>query len=117
MNNFCKNCFKVIPKGLQYCNKSCIDELKFKEKNSSLFGVTLATEGLHYTKIDNLFTKHANSEDKECERFGKIINDNYKLSKEYIEIIRLNYEKHPHLPKFSFREWLKLREKLEVKNF
>lgn len=123
MNNFCRNCFKVIPKSLKFCNKSCVDELKFKEKNVSVLGVKLDLEGIHYTEIDNLFTKYANSKGKQHERLEKIINDNYELSKHYIEEIKLNYENNPHLPKFSFKEWLKLRdlqsrrEKLEVKNF
>ena len=115
--NFCKNCFKPLPKSLQYCSKSCIDEIKFKEKNPSSFGVTLTTEELSYTEVDNLFTKYANSEDKEREKLGKIIDDNYELSKEYIEAVKLAYETEPNMPKFSFKEWLKWKNKTTEKTF
>ena len=108
---FCINCFKPILEGLQYCSKSCVDELKFKEKNPSVFDVTLVKKDLVYTEVDNLFTKYANSKRKEHEKLGKIIDDNYELSKEYIEVVKNLREKNPHLRKFSFEEWLKWKNK------
>jgi len=83
--NFCKNCFEPIPKGLQFCSRNCIDDLRFKIKNPSILGVTLSLEGISYTEIDNPFTKYANSKGREKERLSKIIDDNYQLSKHYIE--------------------------------
>ena len=115
--NFCKNCFKPIPEGLQYCSKSCLDELKFKEENPSLFNVTSATKDYVYTEVDNLFTKYAKSEGKEREKLRKIIDDNYELSKEYIEVVKNLREKNPHLRKFSFEEWLKWKNKTIEKTF
>jgi predicted nucleic acid-binding Zn ribbon protein len=107
--NVCKNCFKPIPESLHFCSKSCLDELKSREKNASLFGVRLATKGLVYTDVDNLFTLYANSTGKERERLGKMMDDNYKLCKEYIEVVRTLREKNPNLRKFSLVEWLKWR--------
>jgi len=107
--NVCKNCFKPIPESIHFCSQSCLDKLKFSEKNASFFGVRLATKDLVYTDDDNLFTKFANSAGKERERFGKMMDNNYEVCKEYIEVVRTLREENPNLRKFSLFEWLKWR--------
>jgi len=106
---FCKGCSKLIPDSLDYCIKSCLDKQKFGQNTMNLFDVTSDTTNLFYTYDDNLFTIYSKSTGKERERLGKMIEDNYGLCREYIEVVRTLRGKNPHLRKFSFEEWLKWR--------
>jgi len=115
VSNHCKNCFKVIPKGLNFCSKRCLEKLRYKKYNFSLFGVNLKTQGLHYIEIDNPFTNYANVKGEERKELEKIIEDNYQLSKEYIEFIKNLRKNNPHILKVSFEAWLENREGKEIK--
>jgi len=112
---FCKGCSKPIPDTLDYCSLHCLDKQKFGQKTSNLFDVNSATNNLVCTDDDSQFTIYAKSTGKERKRLGKMIDDNYELCKEYIEVVRYLREKNPKLRKFSFKEWLKWKNQTTKK--
>ena len=105
--NYCKMCGKAISKSLTFCSEKCLDEFK-EEKQSHR---DPSQENICYTDVENLFTKFANSKGEECEKLGKIIDNNCKLAKQYMTEVQLAYEMEPDLPKFSFQEWLDNRRR------
>ncbi len=82
----CEICGKKIADYQRFCSRECIKENERRQKTRKKTG------------------------------YEKIIDDNYELAKEYIETVKNLRQNHPHLRKFTFREWLKRKQKLEVKN-